>query len=1435
VLVRKVTATNVLALTKGQSVTQTEVFHLPATSTGTASTGMTVATLGLPSGITAGAVSCGTANADNTLDCTLPVTFAPVLPGQRSGVLGVYNSSGGSMTFPAAGTATASALVADVAAPVTATTPNSPATIGAMAGLAIDGGGNLFLMDTTNAQFEEITAAGALLSLGGPLPASPYQLATDNEGDIYADGAGGNSITRLTPEGSVGSYSTNGGPFVLPPTSATGTVNTATTTYGPAADRNGNLYVAEGSTESVYVVPSSTLQAVYNGIAGINNTTLLVGGFSQVGELAMDGNGDLFVADTGAGKVFRVLAGTSTATAFVSGVNPTHLAADAAGNLLVEDATAKTVTEYPLSGATTGVVVYTAGATPTGLAVANTGAVYVAQSGATALTQVVRNAETYTFPAANATLPVTISNVGNLNATGYAQTDNAEFPLTTGGTNGCGTIPSTANVLFAGGACTETAKFTPGNNGQLVSSAVTLLAAASTTGAVTFSGQEPSGTTYTTTTTIAGPTSAPYLATGTEITFTVSEAASNSTSQNGELVNVSIDGGTTTGYTLASGQVSVPLAGLTAKGHTVLATYPGDGTYLASNQTANFTIAPAVTTVSWTPAATTQPYSAAIGTGVFNAYALSGSTVIPGSFVYTATPSGGSAATVDSASYLAIGSYTLAVTFTPTDGTDYATATMTLGSAYTVTKATTTAAVSASTMVVAASGGNYTSVNAAVTALSPTAGGSLYVAPGTYTEQVLVAYPNVQIHGLGGVPQNVVLTSETGAFSGPNPTYGIAANPFGFNNDEASATLVVAKGTVNGTSYTPSNFYIDNLSITNTYDTDTNNTNAITGSNQTCTGVTTSSNNTLYNAGTLCASQALTVWITADKSVLNNVRLNSLQDTIAAYNTTGSNAASGQSASSRQYYWKNYITGDIDYVFGDAAAVFDQTQFYTQYHNGSASGNATVFAQNKAQMTGSTNDYLSGYVANNSVFTSQAVNTTPMTALNFGRPYGVYSTTVLLNNQVDDVVPAGWESFSGANLSTATYYEYGTVCTTANCTTTGRETTSVQPEMISAAMAALYAPTTFLATPAPDVWIPTTALTTGVNGYVPTATSMSVNFGQSVTILAKPQVPGGGAIPTGTFKLMDGVATLASGTLDASGATYLMTSTLAVGMHNITLVYGGDSNFSGSTTASAFVLTVNGISTTTTVGVTTPSQTYGQSVTVTATVAASSGSTPTGTVQLSVDSGTATSMTVSGGVATFTLTGLSAGPHTLSAMYVANGSDNTSTGTGSVTLAKAALTVMATSTSRAYFAANPTFAYTFSGYKYTDGSSVVSGAPVLSTTATLNSAAGMYPIAVAVGTLTATNYTFTPVAGTLTVNGGAAQTIVFGPLPNLPNGTVTTLIGRSTSGLALSYGVTGPATISNGNTLTVNGTGMVTITASQSGNATFAAAPTNVSRSFTAQ
>lgn len=90
----------------------------------------------------------------------------------------------------------------------------------------------------------------------------------------------------------------------------------------------------------------------------------------------------------------------------------------------------------------------------------------------------------------------------------------------------------------------------------------------------------------------------------------------------------------------------------------------------------------------------------------------------------------------------------------------------------------------------------------------------------------------------------------------------------------------------------------------------------------------------------------------------------------------------------------------------------------------------------------------------------------------------------------------------------------------------------------------------------------------------------------------------------------------------------------------------------------------------------------------------------------------------------------------------------TVTPNGTLTITPAALTITANNASRDMNTPNPTFTATYTGLKNNDNPNVVSGLTI-TTSATINSPAGDYPIVPANGT--AQNYTITFVNGVLSV------------------------------------------------------------------------------------
>lgn len=176
--------------------------------------------------------------------------------------------------------------------------------------------------------------------------------------------------------------------------------------------------------------------------------------------------------------------------------------------------------------------------------------------------------------------------------------------------------------------------------------------------------------------------------------------------------------------------------------------------------------------------------------------------------------------------------------------------------------------------------------------------------------------------------------------------------------------------------------------------------------------------------------------------------------------------------------------------------------------------------------------------------------------------------------------------------------------------------------------------------------------------------------GQQITYTATVAVTGPGAgTPTGSVTFMNGTQTIScSGgaqILNASGIATCTTSLTTAGAVSIGATYAGDGNFSGST-SNVVAQTVNKASTATTLATSVNPANAGQSVTLTASVAAvqPGAGTQVGTVQF-LANGTAISgcsaQSLTGGQATCATTFPTPGARTLTAVYSGSNDFNGST------------------------------------------------------------------------------------------------------------------------------------------------------------------------------
>ncbi|VVB11270.1 unnamed protein product [Arabis nemorensis] len=154
--------------------------------------------------------------------------------------------------------------------------------------------------------------------------------------------------------------------------------------------------------------------------------------------------------------------------------------------------------------------------------------------------------------------------------------------------------------------------------------------------------------------------------------------------------------------------------------------------------------------------------------------------------------------------------------------------------------------------------------------------------------------------------------------------------------------------------------------------------------------------------------QAVALRVSADFAVFFNCRMDGYQDTLYVH-------------THRQFYRDCRISGTIDFVFGDAKAVFQNCEFVIRRPMDNQQ--CIVTAQGRKDRRETT-----GIVIHNSRIIGDA-SYRPVKAKNrafLGRPWKEFSRTIIMNTEIDDVIdPEGWlkwnETFA---LNTLFYSEY---------------------------------------------------------------------------------------------------------------------------------------------------------------------------------------------------------------------------------------------------------------------------------------------------------------------------------------------------------------------------------------------------------------------------
>ena len=222
-------------------------------------------------------------------------------------------------------------------------------------GIAVDSKGNVYVSDSFNNYIRQITPAGVVTTFAGngtsgytDGPAAnaqfyaPQGLAFDANGNLYVADLGNNVIRKITPAGVVSTFAGNGTRGYV---DGAGTIAEFNGPHGIAFDTKGNLFVADRANNSIREVSSAGLVSSFAGnrTAGYLDATSISAVFNNPNGVAVDANGNVYVADQGNSAIRKItsagvvttLAGGPSQTAILN--FPSAITLDAKANIYIVD------------------------------------------------------------------------------------------------------------------------------------------------------------------------------------------------------------------------------------------------------------------------------------------------------------------------------------------------------------------------------------------------------------------------------------------------------------------------------------------------------------------------------------------------------------------------------------------------------------------------------------------------------------------------------------------------------------------------------------------------------------------------------------------------------------------------------------------------------------------------------------------------------------------------------------------------------------------------------------------------------------------------------------------------------------------------------------------------------------------------------------------
>jgi sugar lactone lactonase YvrE len=285
-------------------------------------------------------------------------------------------------------------------------------------GMAFDNNGNLYVSDSTENTVSRVTPDGTVttfVSASAGL-SNPYGLAFDKSGNLFVTNAGKNTVNEVTPDGTVTTFVSAFAGLSFP--------------RGLAFDSSGNLYVSSWANNSVSKVTPGGIVTIFVPSSA---------GLAYPEGMAFDPSDNLYVADTN--KITEVTPSGVVTTLVPASAGLSQmkgLVFDSSGNLLVTCGD-NSVRKVSPTGVVSTFVPSSAGlATPWALAIDSMGILYVTSAG-----------EIIKVPTSSSTFSVGAADAGKLAAIGL--TLNADGTFSGAVTN----VPSSNPLSFTALATNE--------------------------------------------------------------------------------------------------------------------------------------------------------------------------------------------------------------------------------------------------------------------------------------------------------------------------------------------------------------------------------------------------------------------------------------------------------------------------------------------------------------------------------------------------------------------------------------------------------------------------------------------------------------------------------------------------------------------------------------------------------------------------------------------------------------------------------------------------------------------------------------------------------------------------------------------------------------------------------------------------------------------